>query len=131
MAREQIKLTFTAGWAPDTPGADAFIHAVKVAAARIAGGYTAHVAEGGWIAEAGKTRADRYDGDALETDVAFVLEITMETGKLDAGRAEMQRAIAINAGAFMPGAVDWVHLTETPVIGRHFSVAAMLAAAES
>ena len=126
--RDQIKLTFTIGFAPRLAGEAAFLRHVKRAAATVCGGYTCHMAEGGWIAAAGETRADTYDVGALETETAFVLDLTCEAHKADAALSAMQHAIATGAAVFaMP--VDWVHVNEARVTARHFSVAAMLATA--
>lgn len=116
--RDQIKLIFNMG-AATLP--QAFRKAVIEAASACYGGCFVHDGTGYWID--GATHAERFHGD-VETEESLVVEITCETHKVEGVYRDMQLAIA-EAARLWDTKVDWVHVSEIPMRGRHFSVEAL------
>lgn len=117
--RNQIKFTFQIGYdAPHTK----FEACIAQAASTICGGCTTSHKTGHWMAD-GATHASRFSGD-LEKEHCFELELTCEASKADAAYDEMAANIAALADHFEVK-TDWVHVSETVMTGRHFSIAAI------
>lgn len=119
--RQQTKLIFNMG-------AEALSEQFKEAVIRLAcycsGGCYVHAGNGYWTE--GETHAERFTAEPVKED-SLVVELTTENHKLESVYAEMRQGIARLAHEYRQ-AVDWVHVSEIPMTGRHFSVAADLAA---
>jgi hypothetical protein len=117
--REQIELKFLIGYA-GAPQA-AFEAACIEAATRLCGG--CFVADGTryWREGAGR-RATRFDG-RLQAERTLCLKLTTELVKEAEVFATMRGAIAAAAKRHrMNGAVRWVHVQRSAIVGMHFSI---------
>jgi hypothetical protein len=117
--RDQVKFMFNMGadFLPDTFKAD-----VIALACELCGGCYVPDGTGYWID--GPTHADRFGGKA-KSEQTLVIELTTEVYKADEVYYAMQYGIARRAEAHnIP--IDWVHVSELPMKGRHFSVKATL-----
>lgn len=120
--RNQTKLIFNMGSEYINDG---FRHAVIRAACACSGGCFVPSGTGYWIE--GQTHAERFDAGCIEREETLVIELTCETNKVEGVYLEMQEAIA-EAASRWAQSVDWVHVSELAMTGRHFSVAAINAA---
>jgi hypothetical protein len=120
--RKQIKFTFQIGY----PVKNSLFEAKIIrAASRICGGCTTS-SKVGWWCDDGDERKDRFNATAMR-EHCFELELTCEPAKAESAYSEMREAIATAAYAFGVN-TNWVHVTETEMTGRHFSVQDTLAA---
>jgi len=122
--RNQIKFTFQIGYAKQN---DAFEADIITAASRHCGGCTTSSKDGWWMDD-GDAKKDTFRGH-LFAEHCFELELTCEEHKAERAYFAVQQAIC---DAVLKHGVDtnWVHVTETPMTGRHFSVSALLAERE-
>ena len=119
--RDQIKLTFNMG-AEALPAA--FTQCIVAEAVRLCGGCYCPSGTGYWN-ELDQTREHVFYGNAIPEET-LVIELTCEPEKVERVVTIMRRVIAAAVKSFaLP--VNWVHVTETPIVGRHFSVAEVLA----
>jgi hypothetical protein len=116
--RKQVKLTFNMG---AKALSDVFKEDVIKAACTCSGGCFVVNGTGYWVE--GETHAKRFKGEPQAED-ALVIELTCEADKVEGVYADMQAEIA-HAAAFWFQEIDWVHVTQVEMIGRHFSVAAL------
>ena len=120
--RNQIKFTFQIGYPVQSL---AFEHSIASAASRICGGCTTSTAIGWWC-EDGDERKERFTAPAA-SEHTFQLELTCEAVKAENAYQEMCQSIADIVAAHGI-ATNWVHVSETEMRGRHFSVDAINAA---
>ncbi len=117
--RRQVKFVFQIGY----PKRHArFEQALAFAATHFCGGCTTSSKQG-WWAEDGATHADRFFGK-VQQEHCFEIELTCEDHKAHDVYTSMQDVITDAAGIWGID-TDWVHVTETEMRGRHFSVAAL------
>ena len=117
--REQIKFIFQIGYAAQS---EAFETAVIKAASSLCGGCTTRCSTGWWKADGDEKKA-AFHGK-LEQEHCFELELTCELHKAERVYQDMTGYIA--AAAQGEGVdTNWVHVSETVMRGRHFSVAAI------
>ena len=131
MSRKQIKFTYQIGY-------DVFEHSgvqmgqfeqgLAAAASRLCGGCTTSQKDGWWC-EDGDERKERFESKA-QRERCFQLELTCEPSKADDVHNEMIIATTRLATRYQIK-TDWVHVTETEMTGRHFSVNAMAEAMRS
>ncbi len=120
--RKQIKFIFQIGL-PHSQNPEPFRAAIAAAASSYCGGCTMAQKTGYWV-ETGATRQERFNGQAY-SETCIELELTCEQAKAESVYQGMAVAIAREAKAH---AIDtnWVHVSEIPMTGRHFSVAHIL-----
>lgn len=120
--RQQVELRFYFG-------AESLPHAFKTAmigaASALCGGCFVADGAGYWIESDGPRRADAFQG-TLATEDTLCIGLTTETHKLESVLAEMQDR-TVTAAMETGAAVDWVHVQQTAIVGRHFSVKAAMA----
>lgn len=119
MARNQIKLTFQIGY---DKANQSFERQIIGCVSRICGGCTTSHKDG-WWREDGASHADTFQGK-LHREHCFEIELTCEESKAERAYHDTCRAIAL-AASMNNVETDWVHVTETVMRGRHFSVSAM------
>lgn len=117
--RKQTKFTFQIGYAAQH---QEFELAIIRAASRVCGGCTTTTKQGWWAAY-DDCNCDTFVGDP-ELEHCFELELTCEEAKAERAYRDVQLAIC-EAVARWGVQVNWVHVTETEMRGRHFSVAAI------
>lgn len=117
--RKQIKFTFQIGYAEQS---EAFETDVIRGASTCCGGCTTRHAVG-WWRDDGDERKVAFMGK-LEREHCFEVELTCELHKAEAVYDAMRDMIA-GAVAEHGIATNWVHVTETEMRGRHFSVEAI------
>lgn len=117
--RNQIKFVFQIGYAEEN---ECFEAAVIAAASKLCGGCTTS-AKAGWWCEDGASHAETFKG-ALQRERCFELELTCEQRKAERVYDVMASEIA-DAARYFEVATDWVHVSETAMRGRHFSVEAI------
>jgi len=121
MSREQIKFTFQIGLPMDTPE-DVLFHFKKdiaSAASHVSGGCTMSQKTGYW--KEGGDERHKYFGGVMIEEIAVELEVTCEMHKAEDCYAYIKDMIAAHANAYGLK-TDWVHVTETKMTGRHFSI---------
>lgn len=116
--RKQTKLTFNMGSEYINDG---FRRHVIKAACACSGGCFVPTGTGYWIE--GQTHAERFDGP-IEREETLVIELTCEQDKVEGVYLDMKNAIA-EAAYRWACAVNWVHVTELEMTGRHFSAVAV------
>lgn len=125
--RNQIKFTFQIGLPMASndfnTGANIahryFRKEVIEAATRACGGCTQR-SDVGWWREDGDSHQSQFAG-TLAQEECFTIELTCETRKAEGVYQDMVEAITISAAEHKVD-TNWVHVTETPMVGRHFSV---------
>jgi hypothetical protein len=117
--RKQVKFVFQIGYPTADP---AFERAVIQSASSLCGGCTTSGKQG-WWKEDGASHAETFSGRLVQ-EHCFELELTCEQAKAERVYAQMCEDIALAALAFSVD-TNWVHVTETEMTGRHFSVAAL------
>lgn len=125
--RKQVKFVFQVGYQYHggvAPNVDRFEHDVISKANWLCGGCTTDIKQGHWVE--GETHAERFEGEAI-VERCFQLELTTEPHKADEVLTEMQHAMAY-LSMVHEVKTDWVHCSETEIVGRHFSLEAMRAA---
>lgn len=117
--RKQIKFVFQIGYSkPDVW----FETEITDFASSICGGCTTASKEGHW-AQDGAERKIKFQGP-FEKEHCFNLELTCEPEKAEWVYSEMCDAISRNVvDRYLD--VNWVHVSETVITGRHFSVASL------
>lgn len=120
--RPQIELKFYFG-AARLPAAFK-THLIGMASALCGGCFVADGA-GYWVESDGPRRADSFEG-SLATEETLCIGLTTEPHKVDRVLSEMEDAAA-NAAIAHGADVDWVHVQQTQIMGRHFSVKAAIA----
>lgn len=117
--RQQTKLTFQIGYAKRNPRFESLVaHAASV----ICGGCTVALATGFWADDGAEKGLNIFEGK-VQQEHTFQLELTCENAKLETAYEVMCEAIAHWAQVERVN-TDWVHVSQTPIIGRHFSVKA-------
>lgn len=116
--RAQTKFVFQIGLPENQPQ---FAGGVIRAASRLCGGCTTSTKEGWWM-EDGDQHKPVFEGK-LEREVCFELELTCERHKAEGVYEAMRMAIADMARHWGVD-TNWIHVTETQMVGRHFSIAA-------
>lgn len=96
-----------------------FRQEVIEAATRACGGCTTR-SDVGWWREDGDSHSDQFSG-TLEREEAFTIELTCETRKAEGVYQDMVEAITIAASEHSVD-TNWVHVSEVPMVGRHFSI---------
>ena len=119
--RDQTKLIFNMG-AERLP--DDFRQGVIALACELSGGCFVQGGTGFWIE--GETKAARFAGTPQAEDT-LVIELTCENSKLESVYDEMCHRIALKAATYGAN-IDWVHVSQVAMVGRHFSCKAMAAA---
>jgi hypothetical protein len=118
--RKQVKFTFQVGTAKRHKD---FELKVVNEVSKVCGGCTTS-SKVGWWRDDGDTHANRFEGELFE-EYCFELELTCEQHKAEAAYRVACNAIAMAAGLHDVD-TNWVHVTETEMTGRHFSVAELL-----
>lgn len=121
--RKQIKFVFQIGYQPVDTSAIDFENSVVRSASELCGGCTVSHKVGYWT-EDGASHAATFKGK-LQTEHCFEVELTCELAKAERVYSAMQYGIAMAAAQHKID-TDWVHVTETEMTGRHFSVAQIL-----
>lgn len=116
--RNQVKFVFQLGYAERHAHFEANVIA---AASAICGGCTTSNKVGWWCAD-GAERKERFAG-RVEKEHCFQLELTCEEHKAERAYQLVTEEIAAAAADFQVE-IDWVHVSETEIKGRHFSVKA-------
>ncbi len=126
MARNQTKFIFQIGHANLNPvNGIRFDRAIAAAASVHCGGCTLSHKTGYWCEDGAEKGRKAFQAKAV-SEMCVDLELTCEAGKAEAVYEAMTRSIAEAATEY---AIDtnWVHVSETQITGRHFSVAAIMA----
>lgn len=123
MSRQQVKLVYQIG-------TDAWVGCyedVRYQVARLAssmcGGCTIIEGAGFWM-EDGAERKETFSASLAEEDV-LSLELTCELSKVNKVARLMEQGIAKVFSEYPEIDVDWVHVSQVPITGRHFSVKAI------
>lgn len=124
--RTQRKLTFYISG--DLGEFTGFERAVARTASKVCGGCTVHHAEGWWIVGSANERRSIYAGEADFDDV-MVLTVTCEVEKVLVAYRRISAGI-VSAAIEHDVKADWVHVTDEAVMGRHFSIHAVIAERE-
>lgn len=117
--RNQIKFIFQIGYAIQCDGFE--VDVIK-AASTLCGGCTTRCSTGWWKADGDQHKA-AFEGE-LEQEHCFELELTCELHKADRVYSDLCGHIAAAAKHWHVD-TNWVHVSETAITGRHFSVAAI------
>lgn len=117
--REQIKYVFQIGYPKAHKG---FEQSIVAQASKMCGGCTTDH-KNGWWTEDGASHGDTFKG-ALMGEHCFQLELTTEKHKASRVLKAMQTVIA-DAALWWGIDTDWVHVSETEMVGHHFSVKAI------
>ena len=113
--RKQTEFKFFIGYTTANVEAD---QAIIQAACALCGGCFVADGTGYWID--GDTHAKRFTGEAI-AEHCLTICLTTELDKADSVYAEMQAAITKIVKQFaLP--VQWVHVQEHEITGRHFEV---------
>lgn len=88
-------------------------------ASLLCGGCTTSIKDGWWCAD-GADHKETFEIEP-EREVCFELELTCEQGKAEMVYSRMCRHVSLLA-ARLGVDTNWVHVTETQMVGRHFSV---------
>lgn len=122
--RTQIELRFYFGAESLPP---LFRSAMVRAASRLCGGCFVADGSGYWI-NRDDARGNGSDfGGTVETEETLCIGLTCEPEKVARVMRDMESA-TVDACDATGAAVDWVHVQETEITGRHFSVNAARAA---
>lgn len=119
--RRQIKLTFQIGFNATQTASNVFRFQIARDVSRVCGGCTTSFKDGWWMSD-GASHAQRFKGD-LQRETCLEVELTCELAKVDAAYNAAKDAIT-DAALRYGIETDWVHVSETEMTGRHFSVAA-------
>lgn len=126
MSRQQIKFVFQIGYNHDNATeSTTFQEDVIKGACCASGGCTSAIKDGWWCPDGGQ-RHYRFNTKA-EREICFEVELTCEPAKAE-GAYEHMKAIISLAAEYHGIDTNWVHVTETVMTGRHFSVKDQLAA---
>lgn len=120
--RSQVELRFIIGW-PTTVELETetwFRRQVINEASRLCGGCTVTMAQGHWR-EDGDVKKNTFDGPC-HLEHVLDLSLTCETYKVETVYSAMCTYIA-ELVRVVDYPVNWVHVQERPITGRHFSCA--------
>ena len=117
--RQQVKFVFQIGLPALHQN---FMYDIARDASSMCGGCTTDIKRGYWMTDEDRHQSV-YIAD-LEQEVCFQLELTCEMHKKDNVYAYMVGAICATAELYEVE-TDWVHVSEIPMTGRHFSVASL------
>ncbi len=120
--RNQTKFTFQIGYdLHNHAGAmiASFQHSCVEAASKLCGGCTSSIKTGWWM-EDGAEHKQTFEGRMCREE-CFQIELTCEEHKAEDALSKLMFEIA-EAALVLDIETDWVHVTETPMTGRHFSV---------
>lgn len=114
--RQQTELTFIIG---SEKLDNEYKKEVIALASKLCGGCTVVNSTGYWTDDV-TPYSDIFYGK-LETEDCLTIKLTTENAKLDFVYNEMQKGIAIITKRHQQN-VQWVHVQETAINGRHFNV---------
>lgn len=123
--KQQMKLVFQIGYDRNENAMfNGFERQIIKAASMVSGGCTTRTNDGWWMSDGAEHKAE-FTGK-LQRETCFELELTCEMHKAEDAYHSMVYEIAVAADTYGVN-TDWVHVTETPMTGRHFSVKETLA----
>lgn len=119
--RKQEKLTFIIGYEYDADLLEKFIQLkqnVLIDISKICGGCTVFNGAGYWVEDGAEKGKVFFAGD-LQTERALIIDVTCEPEKVEKAYTLITASIAEHTKG-LP--IEWVHCTQTQIIGRHFNV---------